>query len=391
VFLSESSDEEEEETIFLAAKKCLSPTLESNLIGRELEMNSIQNFLSKKINQKQSGSLYVAGVPGTGKTATITHIVSNFNLMKQERNELMETVQCNCVSLTSLKLFYERIMICLNINVKSPVLSDMPEIINKKLKILSQNKVPVLFVFDEIDHLKPQIVNRIYEWPNIHSSVIVIGISNELSYIEKFPKIQSLKTSPLTVHFAAYSKTQISAILKEKLGHRLSLFQPEVIEFVSTKCSSNGDIRKAFEITIKIIDSVEKTFEGNTENKCIHMKHAAQVFHTTFGMDSNGIRILPIQQKLILISMVNLSNDNDLDLNKTSREYRNICTSISIDPFSNSQFLSACELLGTTEFISISQKSAKLSLSSKVEIRVSASLMAHAIKDDKILTKTLKK
>lgn len=61
---------------FKNVKKALHSSTPTQMVGRETEVTELTKFLDKHINDGSSGSVYVSGPPGTGKTATLTHILA---------------------------------------------------------------------------------------------------------------------------------------------------------------------------------------------------------------------------------------------------------------------------------------------------------------------------
>ena len=45
------------------------------LVSREEEIKTIQKFIDKAVIQAKSGSMYISGAPGTGKTACLMKII----------------------------------------------------------------------------------------------------------------------------------------------------------------------------------------------------------------------------------------------------------------------------------------------------------------------------
>lgn len=45
-------------------------------IGRDREIESLESFLLSHIQNQRPGSLYISGPPGTGKTFTLNHLLS---------------------------------------------------------------------------------------------------------------------------------------------------------------------------------------------------------------------------------------------------------------------------------------------------------------------------
>ena len=75
------------ERFYRTAKRHLHTAKPSQLVGRNSEEQEIEEFISVRINEKRSGSLYVSGAPGTGKTAVVTHVLDK---LKVNVSQLMQ-------------------------------------------------------------------------------------------------------------------------------------------------------------------------------------------------------------------------------------------------------------------------------------------------------------
>lgn len=45
------------------------------IIGREKELEKLTRFLMSHLNNQTSGSIYLSGLPGTGKTACVNYLI----------------------------------------------------------------------------------------------------------------------------------------------------------------------------------------------------------------------------------------------------------------------------------------------------------------------------
>eukprot|EP01117_Protostelium_nocturnum_P008089 TRINITY_DN2882_c0_g1_i3.p2 TRINITY_DN2882_c0_g1~~TRINITY_DN2882_c0_g1_i3.p2 ORF type:complete len:147 (+),score=84.25 TRINITY_DN2882_c0_g1_i3:114-554(+) len=88
-FESESEEEKEEEeylwrlsNIERAIKSFSSHSIPEHLHGREEKESEITNYIKERIKTQTSGSMYISGKPGTGKTATIQKIRKDLSLSK---------------------------------------------------------------------------------------------------------------------------------------------------------------------------------------------------------------------------------------------------------------------------------------------------------------------
>lgn len=62
---------------FAKARQALHTSTPGSIFCRDKELAVIEDFMRPLIENKKSGSMYISGRPGTGKTACVTHILSN--------------------------------------------------------------------------------------------------------------------------------------------------------------------------------------------------------------------------------------------------------------------------------------------------------------------------
>lgn len=63
-------------------KQALHTSLPQRLLSRDGEQAAIRSFLHETLLQKQPGSLYISGAPGTGKTACVKCVLKDMKVRK---------------------------------------------------------------------------------------------------------------------------------------------------------------------------------------------------------------------------------------------------------------------------------------------------------------------
>ena len=61
-------------------KQLLHTGLPERVICRETEQDYVNSFLDSHIKKKLSGSLYISGAPGTGKTAVVSNMMKSLKV-----------------------------------------------------------------------------------------------------------------------------------------------------------------------------------------------------------------------------------------------------------------------------------------------------------------------
>ena len=237
------------------ARKSLHGSITDNLPGREEELTKLQKYLLEHLDQKTSGSLYISGPPGTGKTACL------FKIMQQsDVKSKFKMVYINCTSMKSATAIYAKIIQELSISDMTKSGKNSKAIIEKYL--VSKHKT-LLLVLDEIDQLESKkqfVLYSIFEWPSKpNSKLILIGIANSLDLTDRIlPRLQArCELKPVLMHFAPYSKQQIFDIISTRLNeaNAINVFTPPAIQFLASKVAAiSGDIRKALDISRRVIE-----------------------------------------------------------------------------------------------------------------------------------------
>lgn len=88
-----------------AVKKSLHGCLPSTMLCREEQLATLMGYLTSHLSNKEPGSLYISGAPGTGKTACISHILNN----STELLKPVSVVVVNCMSVKQPQAIFTRI------------------------------------------------------------------------------------------------------------------------------------------------------------------------------------------------------------------------------------------------------------------------------------------
>lgn len=79
-------------------------TFTGKLPGREKELNELKDFIEGHLENQTSGSLYISGPPGTGKTASLNLILENSDIKTN-----VKEIYVNCTTIKSSGAIFARI------------------------------------------------------------------------------------------------------------------------------------------------------------------------------------------------------------------------------------------------------------------------------------------
>nr|XP_012149856.1 PREDICTED: cell division control protein 6 homolog isoform X2 [Megachile rotundata] len=364
------------------ARKALHSSVPENLPGREMELQQLQDFMTEHLKNERSGSLYVSGPPGTGKTACLSKL-----MLKPEFKSQFKVVYVNCTTMKSATTIYAKIIQELGLSTPKTV-KDKKLAIEKYL--ISKHKM-LLMILDEIDQLESKnqsVLYSIFEWPSIcNSKLILVGIANALDLTDRIlPRLQArCELKPKLMHFSPYTKQQICNIISERLSEAKvsDLFTGPAIQMLSGKVAAiSGDIRRALDISRRVIEFAEshkleqvlqptnnkiETGMGSPKkqppgDKPVDLKEIITVLNDVYGGSQNIEKeesTFPLQQKLLLCSLLLILNKGrikDVTVGRLHEVYKKVCRKRNIHAVDASEFFSLCSLIETRGILKLIRK-----------------------------------
>ncbi|TGZ75280.1 hypothetical protein CRM22_000467 [Opisthorchis felineus] len=209
-----------------------------SLPGREQEFDSIYTFISGKLLQGTGGCMYISGLPGTGKTASVNAVLAAMTDVRDQR-ATFQKITVNGMQVNDPKQVYAQILQQLTgqlLPAKQAAQQLEREFCSSGLSQSHREKgnlPPVVLVIDELDLLctrRQDVLYNLFDWPTRprgRRSLIVLAIANTMDLPERLlhPRVASrLGLTRLT--FAPYSHEQLVHIVQSRLiGTGSSAFQ----------------------------------------------------------------------------------------------------------------------------------------------------------------------
>ena len=273
------SEEEEEEEKDEESIKSFSEARLEYLPCRKDEQDKIYNYIKKGLQTNGNySSLYIAGMPGTGKTASVKTII---NILESELNESQKknekTIDGNDIipfrtlflsginypNLSNVfKVIYKFIFTKAKdkMNIKNYIHAlnnffSHRKKYNRSKTLVDPTNSHILLIIDELDILintSQNLLYNIFNWTTYDfSRLIVISISNTLDLPNRLlPKIQSRMGNNI-IMFKPYNKEELRMIIQDR-GIDLKLFSEDAIRLSCVKVAAiNGDLRRVFHIFFK--------------------------------------------------------------------------------------------------------------------------------------------
>jgi len=292
---------------------------------REEEFAELEGALTESIEESSGCCLYISGVPGTGKTATVHSVINSLQakVLSGELNPF-KFFEINGMKVTepsqTFILFWEFVSqhLLLNRSNSPPKRTSAREAL-KNLEHYFNSPSPdretCVLLVDELDQLvtrKQEVIYNFFNWPNQpHSRLIVIAVANkmDLPETELNGKIRS-RLGSNRIQFKPYNHNQLMEILEMRLEElKDAVFVKDAIQWVSKKISSlTGDVRKALDLCRSTLERVEKENEIRKENgEDARLVQVKDVIDTYEQMISSGvsrfIKELSPHQSIMLLSI----------------------------------------------------------------------------------------
>ncbi|KAK7111885.1 cell division control protein 6 homolog [Littorina saxatilis] len=388
-------------------KQSLHTAKPEHMVGRDHEIAEIRSFLSTHLEKQSAGSLYISGAPGTGKTAAALHIIDDFKDQYK-----CQIAYLNCMMVKDVSSVFRRLYTELSgktANGRTTV-KDMESLV-------TTSKHSMILVLDEIDQLdskNQEVLYRIFEWPSLDDSkLILVGVANALDLTDRIlPRLQAKpRCRPKLLHFAPYTRDQISAIISDRLQQTGDVIvENSAVQFCARKISAvAGDMRKALDVCRRAVEIAEsesrsqtvlKISDCNSPSKSkpaavkkVGVVHISKVMSEVYGssvqaQQSEGV---PLQQKLLvctLLLMVKMGKFKEVPLGKLHETYCKVCKRQQMTPVDQSEFHSLCNLLEARGVIGI--KRAKETRLLKLTLRQDEKELEQTLQDRVLVSTILK-
>ncbi len=353
-FLNDNLSEEEEEKLDDEESiKSFSEMRLEYLPCRKEEQDTIYNYIKKGLQTNGNyNSLYIAGMPGTGKTASVKTII---NILESELNEARKKKK-NLIKngiIPFKKLFisgmeYPNISNVFKIIYNFIFAKQKSYTINKYIQLLDNffserkkynsssalndpSNSHIVLIIDEIDILinyTQNLLYNIFNWTTYeYSKLIVISISNTLDLPNRlFPKIKS-RMGNNKIMFKPYNKEELRIIIKDR-GIDLQLFSEDALRLSCVKVAAiNGDLRRIFQILTRArqINELRTYRKKDKENNLVSKYDILDAWNELFNSKiSKVIKSLQINEKIIIASLLSKTKDNNINKIKVGDLYDKI-------------------------------------------------------------------
>ena len=323
------------------------------ILHRDEEINKIYILLANSILKEFPQNIFIYGKSGTGKTLTIKHVMKKL-LNEKNLKDLFIYCYINCKNIQTRYRILAEILKSFKIPVPSSGWSSEKLYIMLK-DILENSKKFLILILDEIDEiLKKRNDNILYTLSRLnseikHSRIILVGISNNISFMSKLDPRISNSLFGTNIIFNPYNAEELKDILyfRSKLAFNNDVIENGAIEYLAAYVArESGDVRKALKILKFAGEIAERNGLKKVTIDCI--KDAIKKLET--NVYEEIIKNLPLHYKLILYSLAILKEENNMVTTGTLYNlYERICRILNMECLSQkrvSEIISELESMG---------------------------------------------
>ena len=326
------------------------------ILHRDDEQEKVTQSLLPILKQSRPSNLLVYGKPGTGKTLVVKKILSKIQERVEKSKFPIKLIYSNSKVETTLYGLLVSIGRQLDLDEKKLPPSGLAtsEVFKRLLNKINTEKLNVIFVIDEIDHLTKLVVKTgkdiLYQLTRANEglecgSLTIVGISNDLTFKENLdPRVIS-SLGEEEIVFANYNVEQIKKILEERITE--SFIENAVDDSALNLCAAlaggeHGDARRAIDL-IRVAGEIAERQQSNKVT-IKHVRDATQKIEE--NKEEASLKSYPIHEKLILLAIMKANGSSTGEIYSS---YKNLCKTIRKDTLTQrrvTQILNEIELSG---------------------------------------------
>ncbi|CAI5636849.1 unnamed protein product [Oreochromis niloticus] len=355
---------------------------------REQEFQDIYSFVESKIVDNTGGCMYISGVPGTGKTATVHEVIRCLqHAADMDEIPSFHFIEINGMKMTDPHQAYVQILQKLTGQKATP--DHAAVLLEKRFSNLAPRKETIVLLVDELDLLwtrKQNVMYNLFEWPaRRHARLVVLTIANTMDLPERIMINRVASRLGLTrMSFQPYSFKQLQEIIMSRLN-KLKAFEEDALQLVSRKVAAlSGDARRCLDICRRATEICEHSAADPSSTGLVGMSHVMEALNEMFSSAYiTAIRCASTQEQLFLRAVITEFRRLGLEeatFQQVFVQHQALCRIEGLKPIGVSEGLAVCQRLGACRLLLL--EPSHLGVLQRIRLNVSQDDIFYALKAD---------
>ncbi|NXG14445.1 ORC1 protein, partial [Grallaria varia] len=354
---------------------------------REEEFQDIYNFVESKLIDGTGGCMYISGVPGTGKTATVHEVIRCLQ-QAAENDELpaFQLVEINGMKLTDPHQAYVQILELLT--GQKVTATHAAVLLAKLFSTPGPKRKTTVLIVDELDLLwthKQKVMYNLFDWPTQkHSRLIILAIANTMDLPERIMMNRVASRLGLTrMSFQPYTYKQLQQIISSRLKG-VKAFEEDAIQLVSRKVAAlSGDARRCLDICRRATEICEFAKQKRSP-EIVRMAHVTEAIDEMFSSPYiNAIRNASLHEQIFLKAILaefRRAGVEEATVQQVYHQHVALCRMEGMQSPSVSEMMAICSRLGACRLLLLEASSKYLHM--RVRLNLSQDDVMYALREE---------
>ncbi|XP_029563898.1 origin recognition complex subunit 1 isoform X2 [Salmo trutta] len=353
---------------------------------REQEFQDIYDFVESKVMDGTGGCMYISGVPGTGKTATIHEVIRCL----QHASDMDEIPTFRFIEINGMKMtdpHQAYVQILQKLTGQKVTADHAAALLEKRFSNPTPKKETTVLLVDELDLLwtrKQNVMYNLFDWPTRrHARLVVLTIANTMDLPERIMINRVASRLGLTrMSFQPYSFKQLQQIITSRLI-KVKAFDEDAMQLVSRKVAAlSGDARRCLDICRRATEICEHSASHPSSAGLVRMSHVMEALDEMFSSSYiTAIRCASLQEQLFLRAVIAEFRQLGLEeaiFQQVFVQHQALSRVEGLQPISVSEGLAVCQRLGACRLLLL--EASHLDMLQRVRLNVSQDDVLYALK-----------
>ncbi|XP_048207277.1 origin recognition complex subunit 1 isoform X2 [Perognathus longimembris pacificus] len=363
-------------------------TVPESLPCREQEFQDIYNFVESKLLDHTGGCMYISGVPGTGKTATVHEVIRCLQQAAQTDDvPPFQYIEVNGMKLTEPHQVYVQILE--KLTGQKVTANHAAELLAKRFCTRGSSRETTVLLVDELDLLwthKQDVMYNLFDWPtHKEARLVVLAIANTMDLPERIlMKRVSSRLGLTRMSFQPYTHNQLKQILVSRLKH-VKAFEDDAIQLVARKVAAlSGDARRCLDICRRATEICALSQQNNDSPGLVTVAHLMkavdEMFSSSFITAIKNASVLEQGFLRAILAEFRQSGLEEATFQQIYTQHVALCRMEGLPYPTMSETMAVCSRLGSCRLLLV--ESSRNDLLLRVRLNVSQDDVLYALKEE---------